>query len=260
MAEEESELAGGGGSLDISTAKAEKLEVIHAFGLSKDLRNRVAMMEHDAIVYPVGKRLALKKNTRKNDLHFLSASKTQQVSAVAVDWGRMFLAVFFVVGTPDNQQRSLIHIYDVLNHRLPEKVQTVVYQPHEECSAVIEQATFLLDQDILVAQAGAPDFSVAAFEWRKPRKVFALPMAFGHGAAGRAARLRCHPADSRLFSVCGEQFLRMWRIQHDELKEEKGAKGIDRSQDFVDHIWWAQQQLSCQSFDCAAYSNMHQVL
>ena len=146
--------------------------------------------------------------------------KTEDIVAMCISPNRKFLAV------SESSDKATVTVFDVIGLKRRRMLQST------EClSKEFISISFSSDSRVLVAQGGAPDWTIVIWSWEKSKQLGFLKMAAN--PSNTCVHVSCSLIDSNTVSVVGNGVLKQIKILESGLKLLPSAIGKRDPQNYT---------------------------
>lgn len=190
----------------------------HVFGLKSDVSGGIHYLEDNCVLYPAGHNVVLYSLDTKTQ-RFIHASDVNgpqgrtEICGLAVSPNKRYVAV-----AERGVERGLINVYDV---RTLKKKKTL-YTASDMRSREYVSLAFSPDSKYILAQGGAPDWTLINWLWGKSKPVQTCSLveymqpghggAMGQGALSSITQVSFCPTDPSILCATGRNALLFFRI------------------------------------------------
>ncbi|KAJ3190576.1 Cilia- and flagella-associated protein 57 [Irineochytrium annulatum] len=130
----------------------------HVFGLKGDVKNNVAYLDEQTVVYPAGSNAVLVNTESKTQKFIAVSDRCEGITAMSVAANKRYLAI------AERTERPLAAIYDL--HTL--RRRKTLSPPEAESKEFVSMA-FSSDAKYIITQSGAPDWMLYYWTWEKTK-------------------------------------------------------------------------------------------
>ncbi|XP_071547435.1 cilia- and flagella-associated protein 57 [Panulirus ornatus] len=187
------------------------VEPEYVFGVRGDVHGCAVHVDPDTVAYPAGAFLVL-HNTATHHQQFISIAEEARPTALAISPKRQYLALCRA------GENAAVSVWEVASRK-----RLRFLSCGEMASEQYVAVAFSPDERMVVAQGGAPDWTLVLFLWEKG-KVFSVLRLSDTPGLGPVASLTYHPEDNGVLSVVGERVLKLFRL-NDKLLKTWGYHG-----------------------------------
>lgn len=228
------------------------MELVHAFGIyPAAIRDAVISLGDDAVLFVVGRHLAVWDHARKK-LEFLQRQQENAVvTAAAKSSNGRLLAVAEQQGSCDSNSRDghvRISIISLPSGDTKESTKKVL-QPANKRSRIVDLA-FTQDGKHLVSISGMPETTITYWKWEASKVVST------HDLQRPINRLQVNPTNNLQLSLSGPSYMRLWDLNQNDYQLRENASVFplkkEKEADIVDHCWVGEE-----GFLCAATRDGH---
>ncbi|MBN3282186.1 CFA57 protein, partial [Polyodon spathula] len=201
----------------------------HIFGIRAGVTNNVFYFDEQTIIFPCGNN-CLRYNIDQNWQKFIQGSeKSHWMQALAISPNRRYLAV------SERGEKGSITVYDLQQEQSKKrKVLTGGELPVQEflCMA------FSPDSKYLIAQSGAPDWTLFYWVWEK-QKVMATVKTSSQ--SNPINQVSFNPQDNTQICVTGNGVFKLFRYAEGSLKQSSFQKL--EGQNILCHAWVSEERV-----------------
>eukprot|EP00656_Telonema_subtile_P012646 TRINITY_DN1637_c0_g1_i2.p1 TRINITY_DN1637_c0_g1~~TRINITY_DN1637_c0_g1_i2.p1 ORF type:complete len:1081 (+),score=255.42 TRINITY_DN1637_c0_g1_i2:111-3353(+) len=209
-----------------SSEHSRMISFRHSFGVKPSVNDGVAYISDTDVVYPCGRTIVV-HDTEQNHQRFLPGADTLSDIACMAISPSLKLAAIADKGT----EHPSLAVFDLT---------TLKRRRHFSCADMLSQEyvslSFSADSRLLLAQGGAPDFTLALWQWEKSRPVCVGRIAAGPEQPVLEASL-C-PYNSSVCCAVGEACCKFLRNVDGSWKPV-GGLGRRDVDDCTSHCWLA---------------------
>ena len=128
----------------------------HVFGIKGDVRDPVAFLDEQTVLYPAGHNTVLYNLENRTQRFLPGTEKTEEITAIAVSPNKKFAAV------AEKSDKGTIAVFDL--HSLKRRR---LLTATDSLSKEFVSIAFSPDSKQLMAQGGAPDWTLPMWTWEK---------------------------------------------------------------------------------------------
>ena len=166
-------------------------------------------LEGNQLAYPAGHTIVIMNTDTRQQRFIPCTASASSITAIAISPNLKSLAVA-EAPSADGDTRACISVYDLQTLKRRKTLSTT-----ETGNAIYVDLHFSPDSRNLLAQAGAPDWTLLLWSWEKAKVASAVRTG---APAAALISVRFTPGDSGLVSVLGTNFLRILRCVDGTLK------------------------------------------
>eukprot|EP00948_MAST-09A_sp_MAST-9A-sp1_P000703 g703.t1 len=252
-----------------------QLKTLHAFGTNAVQSSAsVCFTKEDEIAFPVGRKLAIFKNSTRSMSFIKTNDNVLKISAIAVSPNLKRIAVCErtrpqtlveqqaakvkeekkeqqTVGSPtgvaakrkgfgNNSAFAQVSVYHTTKHDLLRTLTTESIGEFSSCC-------FSGDSKVLVALGSAPDFVLAYWNWSEQKLIASTKILLSGNAT--ATSVCINQIDSSIVTVSGNKYFRVWNRERGRDLGLKPSTAIglsakhEKNENFVDHQWLSSNHL-----------------
>lgn len=196
----------------------------HAFGLKGDVRDNFCYLDEQTVIFPVGHNTVVFNLEQKTQRFLSGTEKTEEITAIAVSPSKKFVAV------AERSERGVITVFDLHTLKRRRLLTTTETSTREfVCVA------FSPDSKFLMAQGGAPDWTLVIWAWEKAKFLAATKTA----TVANSVLYQCSfaPNDNNLICVTGNQVFKLLRLTDSTLKMLPNPLMKREVQNYLTHNW-----------------------
>ncbi|KAI8618896.1 WD40-repeat-containing domain protein [Chytriomyces sp. MP71] len=206
-------------------ASAQLLVQSHVFGLNHEVSNNVTYLDEQTILYPAGSQLVL-YNLEQKSQKFISINDGDGITTLQISAGQAFAAV----AVKSNEKGPYVAIIDLLNPRK----KKLLMLPEGNFAKEVISLSFTNDMRNIVAQTGAPDWSLYYWTWEKAKLLANVKSAINTNT--EIHQMTCNPFDANntLICVTGNLIFRIFKFTEGNFKlvnQQKPDKNL------ICHCW-----------------------
>lgn len=176
----------------------------HVFGIKQEVKHSLFSVDDDTILYPAGSNVVVLQN---GVAKFIPLSeKGEAITALSVSHDRHLLAI------AERNVKPSISVYDITSSR---KRRTLLAAPDGSTARDFTSIAFSSDSKYLVAQLGAPDWTLHYYAWDKGKLIATIKSAEPNQ---KILQVSVNPSDGTLLFTVGETKCRMFRYSEGELR------------------------------------------
>jgi len=202
----------------------------HIFGLRSGVANNIAYHDEQTIVYPSGANCILYNIDQKSQKFIPGSDKTEGMTAMAVSPNRRYVAI------AEKGEKATITIYDLLSLKKRKILSSTEVQSVEFVSLA-----FSPDSKYLVAQGGAPDWTLLYWAWEKS-KVMASTKSSSPQTNAPVYQVSFNPQDNTFLCVVGKGILKIFRYTEGNLKQQFAPQKSE-PQNYLCHAWVSDERV-----------------
>eukprot|EP00887_Chlorella_sp_A99_P007960 scaffold12.g7960.t1 len=217
---------------DMALAALSALQPRHCFGMAGQLRDGLVFLDEGLVAYPCGQAIVVYQTDTRVQRFVYGSADGGGITAFAACPARRVLALAERGG-----ERPSIAIVDLQTL----KRRKVLTNGEASCKEFVS-VSFSSDGKYLVAQGGAPDWTLALWVWEKSKLVASVRTVTHPGHTVHQCFIqpgeRCHCDEAQLISVAGEGTCRVYRIEAgNSLKPLPSVLAKRESASFAAHAW-----------------------
>ncbi|KAK1165059.1 hypothetical protein AOXY_G13492 [Acipenser oxyrinchus oxyrinchus] len=201
----------------------------HIFGIRAGVTNNVFYFDEQTIIFPCGNN-CLRYNIDQKWQKFIQGSeKSHGMLALAISPNRRYLAV------SERGEKGSISVYDLQQEQSKKrKVLTGGELPVQEflCMA------FSPDSKYLIAQAGAPDWTLFYWVWEKQKVMATMKTS---SQSNPISQVSFNPQDNTQICVTGNGVFKLFRYAEGSLKQSSFQKL--EGQNILCHAWVSEERV-----------------
>ncbi|RXN00688.1 Cilia- and flagella-associated protein 57 [Acipenser ruthenus] len=201
----------------------------HIFGIRAGVTNNVFYFDEQTIIFPSGNN-CLRYNIDQKWQKFIQGSeKSHGMLALAISPNRRYLAV------SERGEKGSITVYDLQQEQSKKrKVLTGGELPVQEflCMA------FSPDSKYLIAQAGAPDWTLFYWVWEKQKVMATMKTS---SQSNPISQVSFNPQDNTQICVTGNGVFKLFRYAEGSLKQSSFQKL--EGQNILCHAWVSEERV-----------------
>ncbi|MGH0169155.1 UNVERIFIED_CONTAM: hypothetical protein FKN15_005121 [Acipenser sinensis] len=201
----------------------------HIFGIRAGVTNNVFYFDEQTIIFPCGNN-CLRYNIDQKWQKFIQGSdKSHGMLALAISPNRRYLAV------SERGEKGSITVYDLQQEQSKKrKVLTGGELPVQEflCMA------FSPDSKYLIAQAGAPDWTLFYWVWEKQKVMATMKTS---SQSNPISQVSFNPQDNTQICVTGNGVFKLFRYAEGSLKQSSFQKL--EGQNILCHAWVSEERV-----------------
>ncbi|CAK4141842.1 unnamed protein product [Aphanomyces euteiches] len=138
----------------------------HVFGLKTIAANNVVYVDDQVVAYPAGHSIVVYGTDDKKQKFITCTENTEGITSLSVCSSRRFIAI------AEKSERGVVSIYDLKTLK-KRKVLTT-----SDClSKTYVSMEFSTDNQLLLTQGGAPDWTLVCWNWSKGKPVATIKLA-----------------------------------------------------------------------------------
>lgn len=203
----------------------------HCFGFRPDVQNSVHWLEGALIAYPVGHNVVVMDTETKQQKFIPCAPESAAITALAVSPNLKQLAVAEAAPKASVGAHSTITVYDLATL----KRRKTLAAPETGSPEVVD-LSFSADSRLLLAQGGAPEWSLVLWVWEKARVASVLRA--GGGQASVLSAQFC-PSEAGLIALLGPTSVKIVRSADNNLKTGPQPLTKRDAQEYTCQAWVA---------------------
>ena len=196
----------------------------HFFGVKGDVREPVAYVDEQTVLYPAGHNTCIFNLEQRIQRFLPGTDKTEEITAIAVSPNKKFVAV------AEKSDKGVITVFDL--HSLKRRRLLTSTDSH---SKEFVSLAFSPDSKLLMAQGGAPDWCLTIWTWEKAKFMAAIKTA----ATPNSVIYQCSfsPTDNNLITVTGNGVFKQLKLVDSNLKVLPNALNKREAQNYQCHAW-----------------------
>jgi WD40 repeat protein len=219
----------------------------HIFGLKGDVKDNIHYIDESNVLYPAGYNI-VSYNVEKKTQRFLtllgSSSSdvlaTGDISAMCVSTSsstnknssHLTKAKVLAVAERGENGKANVSVFDLATFKRKGKN---VLASSEIASHEFVSLAFSPDGKYLLTQGGAPDWTLANWQWEKSKIVQIAKVSNSNGA--QIHQVSFCPSDPSVVCVTGNGILRFLHIEQNEFKSIPFSMGKREPQNYLCHAW-----------------------
>jgi WD40 repeat protein len=202
----------------------------HVFGAKTDVNGGVGYVDDQTVAFAAGHNIVLHNLEQKSQKFMPGTEKTDDIVAMAVSPNRKFLAV------SESSDKATVTVFDCIGLKRRRMLQST------EClSKEFVSISFSSDSRVLIAQGGAPDWTLIIWSWEKSKQLGFLKMTAN--PSNTCVHAACSLVDSNSVSVVGNGILKQIKILESGLKLLPSAIGKRDPQNYTAQAWTGDDKL-----------------
>jgi WD40 repeat protein len=196
----------------------------HFFGVKGDVREPVAYVDEQTVLYPAGHNTCIFNLEQRIQRFLPGTDKTEEITAIAVSPNKKFVAV------AEKSDKGVITVFDL--HSLKRRRLLTSTDSH---SREFVSLAFSPDSKLLMAQGGAPDWCLTIWTWEKAKFMAAIKTA----ATPNSVIYQCSfsPTDNNMICVTGNGVFKQLKLVDSNLKVLPNALNKREAQNYQCHAW-----------------------
>ena len=196
----------------------------HYFGVKGDVREPIAYVDEQTVLYPAGHNTCIFNLEQRIQRFLPGTDKTEEITAIAVSPNKKFVAV------AEKADKGVITIFDL--HSLKRRRLLTSTDSHAK---EFVSVAFSPDSKLLMAQGGAPDWTLTIWTWEKAKFMAAIKTA----ATPNSVIYQCSfsPTDNALITVTGNGVFKQLKLVDSNLKLLPNALNKREPQNYQCHAW-----------------------
>lgn len=206
----------------------------HVFGLSADVRDGVAYLDEQTVLFSAGHNLVIHAAEGRAQRFVPCSEGSLGVVALAVAPNRKVVAVGEASATPG--ERPSVSVHDV--HSLRRR-RALPQPPAEVESTDLVCLGFSADSKALLVLHGAPDWTLCIWAWEKGK----APTAMLRAGSAVLRHASFSPHDNSALCVTGDGVAKFVRLSDGALKPIPVAMGRREAQAYTCHAWLADDRV-----------------
>ncbi|XP_053325091.1 cilia- and flagella-associated protein 57 [Spea bombifrons] len=204
----------------------------YIFGLRATVVNNVFFFDEQTIIFPSGNN-CIKYNVDQKWQKFIPGSeKSLGMQALAISPNRRYLAV-----SEKGPEKATITIYELAS--VPFKKRKVLSAPDLTAHEFVSIA-FSPDSKYLVAQSGAPEWTMIFWMWEKQKVMAAVKT---DSLNNPIYQVSFNPQDNTIICATGRGVFKLFHYIEGNLKQTNFQK-VD-SHNFLCHAWLSENRVIC---------------
>ena len=212
-AENEGGYAGGDDYGGYGDSRRARLDPLFVYGVKPEVRGGIHFAaDNVSVIYAAGCGVAQYNSKDRRQRLVPLASRGRHLTAVCVNKTRKLLAF------AERGDRPHVVVFDLGDSERKKVLRCAEFKSKEVVSLA-----FSHDSKYLLAQGGAPDYSLVYFFWEKNKVITTLKGLTTQKAP--ITEVTFHPKDHNVICVVGAGFFRMCRLTEGVLKPFGFAKG-----------------------------------
>uniref|UniRef100_A0A7S0VMW2 Cilia- and flagella-associated protein 57 n=1 Tax=Hemiselmis tepida TaxID=464990 RepID=A0A7S0VMW2_9CRYP len=202
----------------------------HLFGIKVDGREPIWYIDDQTVLYPAGHNTVIFNLEQRIQRFLPGTDKTEEITAIAVSPNKKFVAV------AEKSDKGVITVFDL--HSLKRRR---LLTATDSLSKEFVSLAFSPDSKLLMAQGGAPDWSLTIWTWEKAKFVATIKTA----ASPNSAIYQCSfcPTDNNLICVTGNGVFKQLKLVDSNLKQLPNALNKREPQNYLCHTWLSEERV-----------------
>jgi WD40 repeat protein len=202
----------------------------HVFGAKTDVNCGIGYVDDQNVAFTAGHNVVLHSLEQKTQKFLPGTENTEDIVAMAISPNRKFLAV------SESSDKATVTIFDCIGLKRRRMLQST------EClSKEFVSISFSSDSRVLIAQGGAPDWTLVIWSWEKSKQLGFLKMAAN--PSNTCVHAACSIIDPNSVSVVGNGILKQIKILESGLKLLPSAIGKRDPQNYTAQAWTSDDRL-----------------
>ncbi|KDO35331.1 hypothetical protein SPRG_00180 [Saprolegnia parasitica CBS 223.65] len=207
----------------------------HVFGLKANVANAATYVDDQMVAYPAGHSLVVYGLDDKKQKFITCTENTEGITSLSVCPSRRFIAI------AEKSERGIVSIYDLKTLK-KRKVLTT----SESLSKTFVSMEFSADNQLLLTQGGAPDWTLVCWNWAKGKAVASMKLhtatPAGNAAANPQFVTQCSFSNVDPSIVCctGINLIKFFRIVDTAFRPMPMAR-VDAT-NLLCHTWLKQKE------------------
>lgn len=211
------------------TSGLTSINLSHLFGVKGDINDNIHYLDESEVLYPVGQHVVcynIEKRSQKFIGHPDPSNGKGRITTMTLSTGKhKYLAV------AESGNRAQISIYDMNTKK---KIRTPLYC-NEVASTEYVSMCFSPDGKQLLAQGGAPDWTLVNYAWEKNKPLQVAQVSNQSGSP--IYQCSYCPTDPSCVCVTGNGILRFLRLEQSDFKSIQFSIGKREPQNYRGHTW-----------------------
>mmetsp|Transcript_155 Transcript_155/g.483 ORF Transcript_155/g.483 Transcript_155/m.483 type:complete len:1201 (-) Transcript_155:691-4293(-) len=203
----------------------------HTFGLKGDVKDNFAYLDEQTVIYGAGHNTVVHNLEQKSQRFLPGTEKTEEITAMAVSPSKKFVAV------AERSERGVITVFDLHSLKRRRLLTTT-----ETAAREFVCLAFSPDSKFLMAQGGAPDWTLVIWAWEKAKFISAAKTA----TAPNAAMYQCSfsTTDNNLICVTGNGVFKLLKLTDSTLKMLPNPLLKREPQNYLSHCWLSDDRVA----------------
>ena len=202
----------------------------HVFGIKGDVREPVAFIDEQSVLYPAGHNTVIYSMENRTQKFLPGTEKTEEITAVAVSPNKKFAAV------AEKSDKGAITVFDL--HSLKRRR---LLTATDSLSKEFVSLAFSPDSKQLMAQGGAPDWALTIWTWEKAKFVATIKTAPTPNSI--VCQCSFSPKDNNLICVTGNSVFKQFKLVDSNLKPLPNALNKREPQNYLCHAWLGEERV-----------------
>jgi len=202
----------------------------HLFGVKGDVRDPICYVDEQTVLYPAGHNTVIFNLEQRIQRFLPGTEKTEEITAIAVSPNKKFVAV------AEKSDKGVITVFDL--HSLKRRR---LLTASDSMSKEFVSLAFSPDSKLLMAQGGAPDWTLTLWTWEKAKFVASMKTA----ATPNSVMYQCSfsPTDNNLITVTGNGVFKQLKLVDSNLKLLPNALNKREPQNYLCHAWCSDERV-----------------
>jgi WD40 repeat protein len=202
----------------------------HVFGAKTDVNCGIGYVDDQNVAFAAGHSIVLHNLEQKTQKFMPGTENTEDIVAMCISPNRKFLAV------SESSDKATVTVFDCIGLKRRRMLQST------EClSREFVSVAFSSDSRVLVAQGGAPDWTIVIWSWEKSKQLGFLKMTAN--PSNTCVHVACSMVDANSVSVVGNGNLKQIKILESGLKLLPSAIGKREPQNYTAQAWTSDDRL-----------------
>lgn len=202
----------------------------HSFGLRSGVAASISYQDEQTVVYPCGSNLVLYNVDQKAQRFINGLEKSQGMTAMTISPNRRFVAL------AEKSEKAVVVVYDLQSLKKKKSLMCA-----ESSSLEFVSVAFSPDSKYLVAQGGAPDWTLVYWSWEKCKQLAVVRTISPQSPNNQVYQVSFNPQDSTQLCVVGNGIFKLFRYSENNLKQFAVSK--TEPQNFLCHAWLADERV-----------------